>query len=81
WAERSLIRRHLSAVFLLTDTGSEACFSSTDVDERAVNTSSDSQQSEVGTDTRRSKRKEIPRRRSQRQTRRPAWFTSGEYKL
>jgi len=55
--------------------------SSTDVDERAENTSSDSHQSEVETDTRRSKRKEIPRRCSQRQTRRPAWFTSGEYKL
>ncbi|KAH3840650.1 hypothetical protein DPMN_114103 [Dreissena polymorpha] len=55
--------------------------SSTDVDERTGNTSSDSQQSEVETDTRRSKRKEIPRRRSQRQTRRPAWFTSREYKL
>jgi hypothetical protein len=50
----------------------------TDVDERAENTSSDSHQSEVETDTRRSKRKEIPRRRSQR---RPAGFTSGEYKL
>ncbi|KAH3702710.1 hypothetical protein DPMN_077736 [Dreissena polymorpha] len=55
--------------------------SSTDVDERTGNTTSDSQQSEVETDARRSKRKEIPLRRSQRQTRRPAWFTSGEYKF
>ncbi|KAH3779949.1 hypothetical protein DPMN_157758 [Dreissena polymorpha] len=55
--------------------------SSTDVDERSEKTSSDSNQSEDETDTRRSKRKKIPRRRSQRQTRRPMWFTSGEYKL